>query len=160
MSPLLREIQTTVAWLAIAAILGTIVAVRAAHPPVALHADFYNPTTGEFTTRPSTDLPPIATAPGQLPLVRAIFVRTTPTSPRRLAYLEKFLPAARQLLVQLQKTNRTPDPDTLRTIESARLVRLPDVDAKWFPVDSDGGRAILNNIFSTTNSPSHYAPPP
>lgn len=133
-------------------------------PPAPSSYYFYDTSNGSITTEPAGALPPLKGATGKDTLVRAYMYTCTSCGDKKVGYLMKYTPRAKQALQYLAQPkgpHMTPQQSMAyfssraqyeSAIPAGTYVRLPAKGSHWHPLMSQAGSAITKPIKCPGNS--------
>lgn len=120
-------------------------------PPIPKYAYYIDEETGEESEQSINEIPPLVNEKtGKPTLVRASYYScgSCKKGERKLAYLEKFTPQAKDTLEKARKASAEGQPpmEDMSVHMRGYLVRSPEPGAKWVLAESDPGRQVTSAI--------------
>ncbi len=119
-------------------------------PPIPKYAYYIDEETNEESIQSINEIPPLVNPKtGKATLVRASYYSCgNCKKDRKLAYLEKFTPKAKEALEKQRKATQEGQPpmEDMSIQMQGYLVRSPEPNSKWFLAESDTGRQITSTI--------------
>jgi len=119
-------------------------------PPIPKYAYYIDEETGEESTQSINEIPPLVNQKtGKPTLVRASYYSCgNCKKDRKLAYLEKFTPQAKEVLEKARKATSEgmPPMEDMSVHMRGYFVRSPQAGSNWVLAESEQGRQVTSAI--------------
>jgi len=108
-------------------------------------AFYLDEETGEESLHPVSQVPPLIGKSGKPTVVQAIKYSCDGGKTKKIAYLRKYTPEAKEALDRAYATQTNPGINA----RANELVRLPEKGNEWYPVQSNEGATVTTNFPNT-----------